>query len=337
LFASAVHADGLPVQGTTRVTSDIYTFAPGLLADLGPHWSFDYTATSHNYSAAALHDAVDQDFRLVGGNKSPDWILQLNESYSISSPILVETAQQTKQKIWRNSLSVDHNFGNLLHYQGTFGMSDTKTENFTETRDWETEQDLNAKVSSRVEAGFGLGLGYSDIVAHPNSRYERYLGNLIWRPTDKIDLLFKGGWQNWHSLAATGRDERNPVLQAKLGWQPFEQTRIALSTSRTTTNSLTGDFVTDSKDWNVSLNQRLLGKLLLTLAYDHESSDYRSTTGNLLSARSDRVKSFSSALSVQLFKYWTLAATYHSAKNDSNLADFHYSSNQYGLELNGRY
>ena len=51
LLASFVHADGLPVSGGTRVASDISTFAPGLLADLGPHWTFDYSASAHNYSA----------------------------------------------------------------------------------------------------------------------------------------------------------------------------------------------------------------------------------------------------------------------------------------------
>ncbi len=337
LFASLVHADGLPVQSGLRVTSDIYTFAPGLLADLGTHWTFDYTATAHNYSATELRNTVDHDVRLVGANRSPDWGLQLTESYSVTSAILVETAQQTKQKTWVNSVSADHNFGNLLRYQGTFGMNDLKTQAFSETRDWQTEQWVRATVSPKTDAGFGLGFGYSDIVAKPNSYYEKYLGELKWRATDRINLALQGGWEDWHSVSAAIGSERSPILQASLGYQPIDQTRIAITGFRTVANTLTGDAVTTSDGWSVSLNQRLLGKLFLQLAYNENNSDYHAANGNLLLGRSDRVKSFNTALSILFFNYWTVAATYQSSKNDSNLAGFQYSSTQYGLEVRARF
>jgi hypothetical protein len=174
-------------------------------------------------------------------------------------------------------------------------------------------------------------------VAHPNSRYEKYLGNLKWDPTETVDLSLQAGWQDWHSLATAGLDERNPVLQATLGLQPFPQTRLAFSDSRATANSLTGDSVTDNKGWTASLNQRLLGVLYLDLAYAQMTADYRSTTGNALGNRSDDVKSFSTALSVQLFKYWRLAGTYHKSKNDSSDLNYRYTSTQYGVEVRGSF
>ena len=337
LFASVVHADGLPVLTGTRVTSDIYTFAPGLLADLGEHWTFDYTATVHNYSAKELRDSVDHEVRLVGADKSPDWNFQLTESYSITNSILVETAAQTKQKTWVNALSAEHNFGNLLRYQGTAGMTKTTTEALSDTNDWTTEQWLRAAVSPKVVAGLGFGLGYSDIIARPNTHYEKYLGEFKWRPTDKVNLLVQGGWEDWHSLSAAVGDQRNPILQATLEWLPFDQTRFSLTDGRHVSNALFGNSAIESNTWGASLNQRLFGVLFLNLTYNHDSSNYRSGPGSLLTDRSDDTNTFYSSLSVVLFKHWNLGVTYQTSKNDSNQALFKYDSKQYGLELRAKF
>ena len=337
LLASLVHASGLPAQSGARVDSDIYTFAPGLLADLSRHWSADYTATFHKYSANELSSTTDHDFRIVGANQSPDWQFQLTESYTVSSYILIETAKQTKQKNWGNSLTAEHKFGNLLRYQGSVGMTDLKTESFADMRDWLTEHWLHAAVSPKVDAGIGFSVGYSEIVARPNTHYEKYLGEIKWLPTDRIDVSLRGGWEDWHSLSAAVGDERNPIIQASLGWRPFDQTRIAFTESRVVANTLTGDAVTDSNNWSISLSQRLLGKLLLNLAYTRATTDYRGTISNPLSNRSDKVAAFNSSLSVVLYKYATLAATFQSSKNDTNQLAYQYDSKQYGLELQIRF
>ena len=337
LFASLVHADGLPVQSGARVTSDIFTFAPGLLADLGQHWTFDYTGTEHTYSAQELRNAFDHDFRLVGANRTPDLGLQFTASYSNTSPILIETAQQTKQKVWAGSLTADHNFGNLFRYQGSAGVSDTDSQGFSKSRDWVTDHWFRTTLSPKTDAGLGLSYGYSDIVAKPNSHYTKYLGEIKWRPADRINVSLQGGWQDWHSLSAAIGSERNPVIQATLDYQPVDQTKISLFDSRLTSNTLDGNGVNKSSSWGASLNQRLLGKLFLRLGYTESSSDYRTTAGASVINRSDTVKSFNTAISIVVFRYWTAAATYQSLKNDSDLAIYKYSSSQYGVEVRGNF
>ena len=337
LSTSYLHADGLPTQSGARVASNIFTFAPGLAADLGSHWSADYTASWMNYSSDQLEKSTSQFARLVGANKSPELDLQLTESYSKTTNFLLETAKQTKQTSWANGLSADHNFGNVMHYHGTVSMTATDTQNLTSTRDWETQHWFRGAISPKVDAGLGLGFGYNDIPAQPNTYFLSYLGSIGWRPTDKIQLSLDGGWQNWHLLSTVEKNQWYPVLDATLAWLPFDQTKISITESRTVTTSFSADSVTDSNSWGVSLGQRLLGKLLLNLAYNQISTKYVAGVGSTLAGRSDDVKMFRSSLAVQLYKYWSLAATYQSSKNSSNDAFYRYNATQYGLELSASF
>jgi hypothetical protein len=49
------------------------------------------------------------------------------------------------------------------------------------------------------------------------------------------------------------------------------------------------------------------------------------------------VKSFNATLSIVVFQKWTVAAIYQNSKNDSSQTGYNFSTNQYGLQLSGRF
>lgn len=354
-----LNAEGLPA-GTRRVASEIQTSAIGLAVDLGQNWTLDYSPTWTWYTARALDDTLDHAVSIQGGGDIQDWNLQFSENFGIASPTLAETAQQTKQRNWATSLGASHQFGSIASVQLGASLNEQYGDLFPDTREWSTQNWLSLQPSPRVEVAFGPGAGYVDIVHSPDATYERYLGRVNWRPTDKISLGLNGGMEYRHSRSSAGKDLRNPLLDASLDYQPFTTTGLGLTYSRSVKSSYFRDQVTEGSSWHVRLEQRLLGRLYLNVDWGRQRSDYSALTTTVpvlpeapvtdlpedpvapalllsLPGRADRVDSLNARLSVVLFGRLSVAASYNENKNQSNDTRFNFSSKQYGVEFGIRY
>ena len=339
LDARYLHATGLPSGSGTPVDSDISSVTVNLTAELGEHWILNYSPSWINYSAKSLTDSVNQSVLLNGATTTVSgWNLHLSEGYQYSNDVLAETGKQTKQNSWTTDLSAAHKLGQRTSYEGTASLNEHNGDAFPDTRTWSTQQWLKMQVAPKTNVGLGLNLGYTEIAHAADLDYVQYLGQLGWQPTEKIALSVQGGVENRHSLSAGTSDKQNPILQASLGYSPFEHTRFTLTGSSNVSNSFYDNTLTKNKGWSLTLNQRLLEKLNLDLSYSEQTSDYSAFGGtNNVNGRSDDVKSFNSTLSVLVFKHWTVAAIYQSSKDTSNQTGFSFSTNQYGLELRAKF
>jgi hypothetical protein len=220
-------------------------------------------------------------------------------------------------------------------------MVDHYGDGFPETRDWSTQQFVLQKITDKTSAGLGLNFGYTQITKAADMDYVQYLGRFNWQSTEKIALSAQGGIEDRHSMSASAHDVHNPILQISLGYQPFEHTRFTLTDFNNVSTSFYNNTITKNKGWSLALNQRLLEKLNLDLSYGEQTSDYSSFGGgnaiNGQNGRSDDVKSFNATLSIVVFQKWTVAAIYQNSKNDSSQTGYNFSTNQYGLQLSGRF
>ena len=90
--------------------------APGLSANLGRHWTVDYTPTLNFYSGNDLKQSVDQSVSLNGATHYQDWDLGFSQIYNSSSDPTTETAAQTSQQTYDTSLSAAYAFND--HWAG---------------------------------------------------------------------------------------------------------------------------------------------------------------------------------------------------------------------------
>ena len=359
-----LNAEGLPV-GSRRVASEIQTVAPGLQIDLGQHWTINYAPTWTWYTARALRDTTDQALSIAGAVTADDWKFQFTENYGKASPTLIETAQQTDETTWRTSLGASRSFGSQVGVQLNASLNEHYGDVFPDTRQWSTQDWLTIKVTPQVEARFGPGAGYIDIVGRPDMTFEKYLARLNWKVSDKLDLGLEGGMENRHSRASAGKDLRNPVLDASLDYRPFTTTTLRMAYSRSVDATYFSDQVTKGSSWTIGLEQRLLGRLYLSANWSHAKSTYEAVTvvapivvppevptepaaepaadptvGILLLSlpgRADRIDLFNARLTVQFLQRLTFAATFQKSKNDSSQSGFSFTSKQYGFELSCRY
>lgn len=362
-----LNAEGLPF-GNRRIASEIKTITPGIEVDLGNHWSADYSPTWTYYTARALRDTVDQSAGLKGTASGERWNLNFSESFNLAAPTLVETAQQTKERIWATALAGTYDFDSHLGAAVNASLNEHYGDLFPDTREWSTENWLTVHLSNHLTVALGPGAGYVEIVGRPDMTYERYLARIDWQANARLFVNLKGGVENRHSRATNGKDMSSPLLEFAVDYLPFEPTRIALAYSQTVQNSYFQDQVTRSSSWSARLEQRLLGHLYTSVSWTHQETKYASTTalvaiptestnsGNAedgssaepvdpettlllvsLPGRHDRVDSLGARLTFRFLRRLGFSATFQKSKNRSSDSGFSFSTTQYGFELTCQY
>ena len=332
-----LHASGLNFAPGQQVTSEINTFSAGLTVDAGKYWTIDYTPTWTNYSASVYRDTVDHSVSLRGATVYEAWAFQFSENFGISSPNLIETAQQTKQRTWATMAGATYTFTPHLQLETSAALSELYTDISPDTRDWSLTNWVSSKFGEDLDGALGLVIGYTDIIGLPDRTYQQYLGRMNWHFAQKLTLGVQGGLDVRHSKAANVSDLHNPLFQLSLAYQPFDTTKISVTDAQTVSNSYFADQVTHGNQLSINLEQRLLGHLFLSTGYSHASTKYTSTLVDNLVDRSDRVNSFHARLTTQLLQRLNVSVVYQTNRNNSNDALYSFSSNQYGLELGFRY
>ena len=330
-------ADGLPAVDGRRVASEIRTVMPGLLIDLGENWSFDYSPTWVSYTARAMADTTDQSARLSGGLVWQDWSFDFGQSYSESNPTLIETARQTDQKTWGTMLGATYRHSPKLQFEFSGSLNERYTSIAPDLKTWAGRVAVNYLLTPQLSLNVGPEFNYTEVADEPDYYGESIRAQLNWRPLDKLTLGVGGGVEYTHSNSASGVDLSNPLLDLSLSYQPFEATTLGASVSRTVSASYFRAQATDILQWNLSLNQRLLGKLYLGANYSRQESDYVALQNSVVAGRADEIEAYSFRLSTRLLQRLSVSLVWQKSKNTSNLAAFSFSSSQYGIELGYRY
>lgn len=360
-----MNAEDLPV-GSRRIATEIHTFSPGFAVDLGRQWSFDYMPTWTYYTARAFKDTVDESASLRGSVAGQNWALQFTENFSIASPTLIETAQQTKTRSWLTSVGASRSFGQKVGLQLGATLAEEYTDISPDTRNWSTQNWLTVQLSPSISIGAGPGAGYIEISGAPDMTFERYLARVNWKATDKLMFAMSGGMEYRHSNASDGKDMKYPTIDASVSYQPFATTQVGFTYSRSISNSYFRNQVTKGSSWSLNISQRLLQHFYLSANWSHQDSSYEGVTLTFLPppvepppegeevdpeapipddrpilislpGRSDKVDQLSTRLTFQFLKRLSFSATYQRSKNHSSAEEFSFNSTQYGFEIGFRY
>lgn len=330
-------ADGLPVAGGRRVASEIRTVAPGLALDLGENWSLDYSPRWVSYTARALSDSVEHAARLRGGLSWQDWSFDFAQSYDKTNQALIETAQQTDRETWSTELGAAYALSPKTHLNFSGAVNERYTSIAPRLRTWSLQSSLGYKISDAVSLTLRPDYSYTEIRDEPDYTKTGVLAQLGWRPLDKLAFSFGAGVESIESNSSSALRQSNPVLDFSMSYQPFSVTSLSLAVSRSSSSSYFSARTTDNLRWNLSLSQRLLGRLYLGANYSRQESDYVALQNSVTAGRADEVEAWNLSLSTRLLQRLSVSLVWQKSKNSSNLAAFSFSSSQYGIELGYRY
>ena len=260
------------------------TLSPGLSANLGRHWTADYTPTLNFYSGGNFHQSVDHAASLNGGTKYEDWTLGVSQSFSASSDPTTETAAQTSQQAYATSLSAAYAFNDKWVADFGLGQNFSLVSGLQNSYNWSTSDGVQYEFSPRLNAGISAGGGYTVVsrngnaatASNPNIVSESFAFTGGWRATDKISLQGNFGLSDQQFLAAGYDSSLSPVFGASIQYQPFRVTQIALSANRSTGSS---DYFiqaqsSDVTSVNLSLSQRILVDYHLSLGVAYDRTEY---------------------------------------------------------------
>jgi outer membrane protein assembly factor BamA len=95
--------------------------------------------------------------------------------------------------------------------------------------------------------------------------------------------------------------------------------------------------VTETSAVSIGVQQRLLGELEFSLGFSYSTSDFKTTTFNLATSRSDDTEVFNVGLNVPFLKHGSIGAFYDYSQNSSSEPGFGFSSSQVGATLSWAY
>jgi len=333
-----LYADGLQSSTNQVAHTTVQTISPGALLQIGRYWTLDYSPLWTIYSNKQFSDNFGQGIRLVGGTTYNDWVLGLTQSYSEISAPSAETASQTRTETYNTALNGSYTMNSKMSLDLALNQNIVSADNFSSYKEWSTLDWLNYQFWPRLNAALGAGGGYDrEDAPSPDMTFQQFQGRVNWRATDKIGFQLHGGVEVRQFLSGGASPLVNPVFDASIQYQPFEQTRISITGSRTVAASYLQDQVTETTGVNAGLNQRLLGKLFLDLNGSYQLVKYVSSVNTSGSNREDDLYSFNVRLSRAFLKRGTIAVLYQLSKDNSSQAGYSFTSHQVGFQIGYSY
>ncbi len=110
VFNSLIYGSGIQSSIGNEQDTLADTLSPGITADLGRHWTVDYTPTLNFYSSRQFRNSVDQSASLTGATRYEDWSFSLSQNFTPTSDPMTETSAQTSQQSYVTALSAAYVF-----------------------------------------------------------------------------------------------------------------------------------------------------------------------------------------------------------------------------------
>jgi hypothetical protein len=317
----------------------IQTLSPGILMELGTHWTLDYQASWDVYSSRQFKDTLNHTLSLLGSTAYENWTFSFSQGYSRTSEPLIQTGQQTQSNGYSTVVIARDRIDRHLMLESVASQSLVYTTGFNNTREWSLLEWVHYQFTPQLDTALGIGPGYVNVHTGADSNYYRFLGQIDWRLGTKLTLHLDGGLDHRRLHMATASYTNSPVANASIGYQMFEHTSLTIGASRTVTPSYFANRTQKGLSWNAGINQRLLGHFNLNLSAGYQKSSYDQTdpTSTTTPARNDNNHWYDARLSTAVLKRGTISVFYHRSQNSSNLLGYSFSSDQYGLELRYQY
>jgi hypothetical protein len=349
LYATGVHTE--PGQSSDTFT---HTLSPGLTLDLGPHVKLDYSPSIRFFSERNFHDTVDHWASLIASiGYGEHWSFGLNQGFTRTDEPEVQTSAQTQQTTFDTGLSAAYHFNEKSSLETSAGVSliylgggtnifagngtNTLASPLSDSQSYYGGERFDYTFNDKISAGVGVVADYAEQASGFRMVDQNFHGDLTLRPGSKLTAALSAGVQHRQILTDGSSDSWAPVYSANVGYQLFEQTALSVYANRSSTASIFQNQLDESTSVGVGVQQRLLGKFQLNLGFGYSKTDYKATTANLATSRSDENTSYSAALSFPFLTHFNCGTFYQYSQNLSSSNGFGYSSSQVGATLSWAY
>jgi len=151
-------------------------------------------------------------------------------------------------------------------------------------------------------------------------------------------VAVSGGSERRSFLDSKASADWSPIYSASVAYQVFDQTAFSVYANHSVNASIFTKQLSEDTGLGVGIQQRLLGKVHLSLGFGYTKADYQSTaTTDLTTSRSDESLSYSAGISVAFLQRFNFATYYEYIQNHSSQQGFSLDSSQVGVTLSWAY
>jgi hypothetical protein len=332
-----LHADGIQFGPGQQEPTSIQTFSPGLLTEVGRHWSVDYTPTWTQFSHRAFRDAFEQAIHVSGEFNSDNWQLLFTGIYTKSDKPLVETAAQTSEENTANNVSVSRTLGTRAALEASFGWTILSRVSFPDVREWNTREALHYQMTPAFDTALSLTTGGTDFSAGADSKFTRPEVSVHWQLADVLSFNVHGGVEMRRAGSrannASVQTVRTPILGGSLDFAPSKATQFSVGNTRQVAPSYFENLLTKTNNWNATVSRRILGSLVGSVSWMWGRTSYAAVNSGAYGGRSDRFRSFNTRATKTIRDRITVSFVFQATTNHSTTGGYSFSSKQYGVEL----
>ena len=341
---STSYGNSLGYRAGEQANTWIQQFSPGLLVTLGDHWTLDYTPTLRWYSDSRFTDGVDHRVSLQGQTTFGDWNFGLSQGFSMTSTPLIETGAQTDQQTYSTSFRAGRSLGSKLSMDLglaqnlRFVEGNSANQSLTDTKSWSTMNWLDYLYVQRLSFGLGAGFTYDKVSTGSDMTSEQVQARARWMPANKLSLSLSGGLQIRQFVDSSVSDMVSPIFTLSAAYKLFETTSLFASASSSVAPSYYSDAVSEMTGFSAGVNQRILGRLFLSLNGGYTMNDYTGTAGSSQATASNQeTYSCGVSLSLSFLKRASASVYYNKSFNKSDSPGYNYNPQTVGAQVSYRF
>lgn len=328
-------AQGILAAPGDRENTTIQQITPGILINLGPDWSLDYTATIGLYSNTNFGTEFDHSITLTGLTVYTDWIFEFLQGVVLSSSPLIETGGPTSEQTYTTAVTGHHEDSQYISEDLGVYQSIQDVGGYEDMRGWSTIDWLNYAPQSHFDVGIGPGLGYNNADFGPDSFFEQLQARLDWRATDKLSFQLNGGIQETEFIGSEAAGNIfSPIYGGTIQYSPFAETQISAYANESLSPSVFVGEYTKNTSFGCTFSQRFFGQFYVNLNGTYGDADYVASAQDVLANRTDHLYGFTVRLSHAVLERGTASIFYEYSTDRSTFAGYTFTSNQYGAEIN---
>ncbi len=328
-----------------QTASFIQTASLGTLVELGKHWSLDYTLTKSYSSNRFVSGSTDHAVSLAGGIAYGDLRIGLSQSYITNSPILVETAAQTKQEVYSTGIDASYFVGSKTTVGLAIAHSTRLANSPVLTPEWVASdwRSINANgsigyfLSPRLKASLIISAGRDRVSRGSDMSHTQPQVQLNWRPTPKLSVSANAGVEQRRFISGSKESISTPLYSVSGHFQPTLTTRFSVGASRSITASYFANQASENTALSFGYEQRLLGSYFWTTDISQFETKYIATSAGFSTGRTDRGSIVSTRVATVILGKVSLSVFYQVGHNSSSRVGFGLNSHQVGGELGYRF
>ncbi len=336
--------DNIFLSETDRVSDFLWVATGGFVFELGDFRNHDenylgvqWLGQPVIYTENSEQNAFNQFVSITLQYRFTRMVVRWDSNYSfVKGPNREVNTITTTQQFW-NSLAFAYDYSEKTQLTLTLYQSTMLTEDFEDNNQYEVRAGINYQIFPKMRVGGEGSIGVLDSTDTPLQYFQQLRLQIAYLPTEKLTFSFNGGLQ---FIEFTGTDvvKVEPVFSLGVSYQPFPATSIGLMGFR----NVRGSSLEPGQDYvatgfELSVQQRLLQKLVAALSLGYENDSYFGTTPETPTERVDDYVYVRPRLTYAFVDWFSASIFYEYRQTASNQPGVSFYNNRAGLEFITRF